>query len=264
MLSPLAIGLGVGKWGKKADDTSRTPSPAGPSNMGRQKSTDHSASVVGGDQLASDTNPTASGSKAVWPVPSTNMLYGLGAVALGAAAVGTAYYRREDFINGWKWGYDHMIFVKNLWDSDQMRERLEGIESLERDWGLIFVNYYTYLPPTPPTHTLSRTFCILPPTSLGLEKDFIQASNSRASDEVSAHMGMFDPKTNDGFYDLGLGLVRRIGEKVETEGVGRSGVKAGKADMMEESDGSKESGSLGQGWREEKDGDKVIWVDDGP
>ena len=35
-------------------------------------------------------------------------------------------------------------------------------------------------------------------------------------------MGMFAPKTNDGFYDLGLAVARQIGERIEQEGVGRS------------------------------------------
>ena len=33
---------------------------------------------------------------------------------------------------------------------------------------------------------------------------FIQAPNGVASDEISAHTGMFDAKTNDGYYELGL------------------------------------------------------------
>jgi hypothetical protein len=59
-------------------------------------------------------------------------------VALGAAAVGTAYYRREDFLNGWKYGYDHMTFVRNLWDEEGLRVRLEGIERLGKEWNVPF------------------------------------------------------------------------------------------------------------------------------
>lgn len=33
---------------------------------------------------------------------------------------------------------------------------------------------------------------------------FLQAPNTIASDEIEAHTGMFDGKTNDGYYELGL------------------------------------------------------------
>lgn len=72
------------------------------------------------------------------PTPSTKALYGLGAMALGAAAVGTAYYRREDFLNGWKWGYEHMTFVKNLWDDEALKERLEDLHRLGMERDLLF------------------------------------------------------------------------------------------------------------------------------
>lgn len=33
---------------------------------------------------------------------------------------------------------------------------------------------------------------------------FLQAPNTIAGDEIEAHTGMFDGKTNDGYYELGL------------------------------------------------------------
>lgn len=57
---------------------------------------------------------------------------------MGAAAVGTAYYTREHFVNGWKFGYEHMTFVGNLWDGEAMERRLDGIEELRRDYGVVF------------------------------------------------------------------------------------------------------------------------------
>ena len=65
-------------------------------------------------------------------------------------------------------------------------------------------------------------------------------------------MGMFNPRTNDGFYDLGLEVVKGIGERVEEEGVGRIG---------EASDKASDKMSI-EGWREEKMGEKTVWVDD--
>lgn len=72
------------------------------------------------------------------PKPGAKGWYGLGAMALGAAAVGTAYYRREDFLNGWNWGYEHMTFVRNLWDDEALRVRLEDLNRLGTDRDVLF------------------------------------------------------------------------------------------------------------------------------
>lgn len=60
-------------------------------------------------------------------------------MALSAAAAGTAYYRREDLATGWKWGFDHMTFVKNLWDSEGMKRRMEGIALMTKEHKVTFV-----------------------------------------------------------------------------------------------------------------------------
>jgi hypothetical protein len=44
------------------------------------------------------------------------------------------------------------------------------------------------------------------------------ANNTVAKDEVSAHMGMFNPRTNDGFYDLGLAVSRLIASRIGQPG----------------------------------------------
>lgn len=62
----------------------------------------------------------------------------MGAVALGAAAAGTAYYRREDFVNGWKWGSEHMRFVGNLWDTKAMEGRMVDMAELVQARGIGF------------------------------------------------------------------------------------------------------------------------------
>lgn len=49
-----------------------------------------------------------------------------------------------------------------------------------------------------------RTFVILPKLSSSHASHFLPAQNGLASDETSAHTGMFDAKTNDGYYELGL------------------------------------------------------------
>jgi hypothetical protein len=66
-----------------------------------------------------------------WALPTRQSLLKASAVALGgAAAVGTAYWRKDDLQFGWKWVSDHAVFVRNLWDDQGMRERLEGLAGM--------------------------------------------------------------------------------------------------------------------------------------
>lgn len=74
-------------------------------------------------------------------------------------------------------------------------------------------------------------------------------------------MGMFNPKTNDGFYELGLAVVHRIAERIEREGVGR---KAGEGPDNEKFSAGAVTvgGDSGEGWKEEKDSQgRTIWVE---
>jgi len=67
-------------------------------------------------------------------------------------------------------------------------------------------------------------------------------------------MGMFAPKTNDGFYDLGLAVAQQIGERIEQEGVGRS------LTVMDQDFAAHDMEK--DGWREEKDEKgRSIWVE---
>ena len=68
----------------------------------------------------------------------------------------------------------------------------------------IIDSFYSYLPISPPSHLTSRTFVVLPDASSPYISRFLQAPNGVAGDEIEAHTGMFDAKTNDGYYELGL------------------------------------------------------------
>jgi hypothetical protein len=115
-------------------------------------------------------------------------------------------------------------------------------------------SFYSHLPAKPPKQTLSRTFAILPATTHATYDRWRPASNTLATDEVAAHMGMFAPKTNDGFYDLGLAVAQQIGERIEQEGVGRSLT-------VIDHDFSKDDTEK-DGWREEKDEQgRSVWVE---
>lgn len=75
--------------------------------------------------------------------------------------------------------------------------------------------FYTYLPKKS-GQSRPRTFIVLPPRQSPAASRFIAASNSLASDEIGAHMGMFSAKTNDGYYELGRRSVQLITESIHT------------------------------------------------
>jgi len=64
--------------------------------------------------------------------------------------------------------------------------------------------FYALLPPSPPANLSSRTFCLLPEPSSDAFQRFVPALNTLAENEVRAHVNMFAPTKNDGYYQLGL------------------------------------------------------------
>ncbi|KAI0773402.1 hypothetical protein BC629DRAFT_1701863 [Irpex lacteus] len=130
--------------------------------------------------------------------------YAVGGALLAAGAAGAAYYKREEIGVGYAWATDHMKYVGTLWDEATLKRRLEDLFQIEEKMGVMFRTFYTYIPASPPTHLTPRTFMILPSGPSEYISHFLQAPNTIASDEIEAHTGMFDGKTNDGYYELGL------------------------------------------------------------
>jgi hypothetical protein len=58
-------------------------------------------------------------------------------LAAGAAA-GTAYYKRDDLTLGYTWATDHMKYIRNLWDEDTLRKRVESVIDTEEELGVLF------------------------------------------------------------------------------------------------------------------------------
>ncbi|KAH7887603.1 hypothetical protein F5I97DRAFT_1951604 [Phlebopus sp. FC_14] len=143
-----------------------------------------------------------------------------GAVVAGAA--GAAYMRRDDISSGYSWAFDHMKYVRNLWDEGAMRKRLDGLLDAHATHGIIFKTFYVFLPASPPAHSDSRTFIILPARSSPAAAHYLSAANCIATDEIQAHTGMFEPRNNDGYYQLGLATARAIQEAVVKSGASRA------------------------------------------
>jgi hypothetical protein len=77
-------------------------------------------------------------------------------------------------------------------------------------------SFYTHLPPTPPDQVFKRTFCLLPAESHPLWPFWkpVTYDTKKTEDEVACHLGMFNPRTNMSFYEMGLDVVNAIAEAV--------------------------------------------------
>lgn len=149
--------------------------------------------------------------------------YAMFAGAVGTVAAGGAaalYSQREKISAGWAWAGSHLLFVGDLAKAERLRQRVDNVneQCVERHVGA--ANLYTNLGRGARegygiTETLSgrdRTFCNLPAAvkegrreaakaNPGLQ--WIKAVNDKAKDETTAHVSMFFPKENPGFYILG-------------------------------------------------------------
>ena len=79
-----------------------------------------------------------------------------------------------------------------------------------------FGSFYTHLPPVPPDQIFKRTFCLLPAESHPLWPFWkpVTYDTKKTEDEVACHLGMFNPRTNMSFYEMGLDVVNAIAEAV--------------------------------------------------
>ncbi|QRW02112.1 alpha/beta hydrolase family protein [Ceratobasidium sp. AG-Ba] len=145
----------------------------------------------------------------------------VGGVILAGAAAGTAYWKRKEVVEYGAqvagvgtWLKDHMQYIGNLWDEKALAKRVDSVMHLVEQGGVAFFkpqSYYTVIPPTK-KFPRERTFIILPPkSSLAAQKGtFIPAPNALAADEIAAHIGMFEPQSNDGYYSLGLRAAENV------------------------------------------------------
>lgn len=157
-----------------------------------------------------------------------------GAVAAGGAA---AYIKRDAITEGWTWVGSHLEFVGCLVRGEELKTRLEKVVKLKNEKGIGFADLITVLgkgavggstaqPKTvaggwvevggPPSNAEAkkRTFCTLPKNTQN-RKCFEETVNNMAADETAAHMTMFLPRENPGYYNLSLRAKKLIVEWVD-------------------------------------------------
>ncbi|PVH89753.1 hypothetical protein DL98DRAFT_508010 [Cadophora sp. DSE1049] len=127
-------------------------------------------------------------------------LAGAGAAVAGGAAA--AYMKREQITAGWSWVGSHLEFVGCLMKGEELRKRVSGLVTLNRELGVGWANLYTRLGKRALSKSdgvtivgsvvgNQRTFCNLPggkDRSTGGREFWSEAINDAAGDETGAHM----------------------------------------------------------------------------
>ena len=177
--------------------------------------------------------PSSSGDAAAAPTWQSWGKYAMFAGAAGAVAAGASaalYSQRDNLSMGWSWVTSHLEFVGCLARGEELKQRILNMTSVETERGLGFIDFYTVLGKSASegigaTQTVlgdRRTFCSVPkrvseskpPSSIDqtlralkdrkeLGLGWHPAINDKATDEIVAHMSMFFPRENPGFYTLG-------------------------------------------------------------
>lgn len=182
-------------WGwYKSRDGPQTPAAEPPKAPARLATASKSTTVATQPDDGTIPAGAAAASKS-WFTPA---LVGGAASALLAGAAGAAFVNRDALAQHWDWATSHLSYVGELWKGDLLEERLDWLVSGKAH----FHCFHTSLPPAPKTDRKEpRTFCLLP--SGGKAKAFFSPNtNTRAADEITAHVEMFTDQS-DGVYALG-------------------------------------------------------------
>lgn len=83
----------------------------------------------------------AAGTSGFWGKWGTTALTVGGAVIAAGAAASAAYYKKEEIGTGYTWATDHMKYVGNLWEEQELNKRLDTIVSFDKKMGILFRTY---------------------------------------------------------------------------------------------------------------------------
>lgn len=223
-LNEVASVFGYGSAGKGASSPKRAEDP--------QKLLTQGADAMSASMTATSQDAAATPTWQRWGK------YAMFAGAAGAVAAGgaAAYLKRDTITEGWSWMGSHLEFVGCLAKGEELKSRLERIVDLHKSRGIGFANLFTVLGKnaTPPkkegtslgpggfveigavngTVGPERTFCTIPKSEKN-RKFFERARNDRATDEIDAHMRMFERGANSGYFVLAERAKGLIAEWIE-------------------------------------------------
>ncbi|KAL8857523.1 MAG: hypothetical protein Q9178_005851 [Gyalolechia marmorata] len=192
-----------------------------------------------------------------------------GAVAAGGAA---AYLKKDALSSGWSWVGSHLEFVGCLVRGEELKQRLERIVKADKERGVGFADLYTVLGRGADGGVgglgakkigglgegEGRTFCNVPKNK-GNRAYWFAEVNDKAKEETGAHMSMFLPKENPGFYAMGerakgliIGWVERGGwdpycPPDQQDGGGEMGQDTGMTDVaINDDDDDDDEGEKGE------------------
>ena len=136
-----------------------------------------------------------------------------GAVAAGGAA---AYLKRDTITKGWSWVGSHLEFVGCLMRGEELKTRLDQMVQLQEERGVGFRNLVTVLGRGAQGQNVAkgvleintfggaageRTFCTIPRSEKN-SRVFEKVLIEQAADEMGAHISMFFPRDNRGYYGM--------------------------------------------------------------
>ena len=203
------------------------------------------------EALSASMTANDSGDAAATPAWQRWGKYAMFAGAAGAVAAGgaAAYLKRDTITEGWTWVGSHLEFVGCLMRGEELKTRLSQVTKLEKEKRIGFADLVTVLgkngkqPGTTVAGGLieiggvdvtnKRTFCAMP-QSKALRKSFEGMINEKAGDETMAHMSMFTPKENPGYYRLRERAKNLILEWVDTAWYESSEAKEKISDLDDE------------------------------
>jgi hypothetical protein len=156
-----------------------------------------------------ETAAAASGGGGGWGNWSRVAAYAGAGAAVLAAGAGAAYANRAALSEGLGWAGSHLEFVGTLAKSGELRRRVDDVaRELVRARGVRWANLYTVLGAGAATANdeagpaRERTFCAVPRDGETAAAFFERAVNEKAADEVGAHVSMFAPRDNPGYYGM--------------------------------------------------------------
>ncbi|RHZ78203.1 hypothetical protein Glove_166g293 [Diversispora epigaea] len=134
--------------------------------------------------------------------------YGMAALASVALIGGAAYMHKEKVAKGVDWLGSHLEYVGILWNDSELKKRVNSLVEVPN---ITFHCYYSLIQPTN-ANTSSRTFISLPPQEM---MAYFSPATSSASDEIDAHVSMFDPNENHHYFDLGHVTLQKLNEMID-------------------------------------------------